>query len=170
MDDDGVPLEMFLILPGVLLLFGLIIAIILVASRRRPQPGLGLRLTEPRADGTRGLIGGSWNAMLHAESVFGSMGGTLGAQNGRFELADGQLSFTADDAVQPAWTVPCSQLGVGRGLARPIRLEGPMGTVHCTVSHEHINRLSQNSLKTLREQRYATEFATALRSYGARPA
>jgi hypothetical protein len=41
--------------------------------------------------------------------------------------------------------------------------------MHCTVSHEHINRFSRNSLKDLREHGYAKEFVGALLSYGARP-
>jgi hypothetical protein len=170
MDEPGIPLAFYLVFPGALLLIALIATIIVLATRRRPLDGMGLRLTEPRPDGTRGLVGGTWNAMIHAENVFGAMGGSLGAQDGRLELADGVLTFLPAGATTPAWSVPCTQLGVARGLARPVRLVGPMGTLTCTVSHEHINRFSQNTLKDLREQRYANEFVTALQSYGARPA
>lgn len=170
MDGTGFPLAFFLVFPGAFLLFGAFLAVLLFAMRRRAQPGTGMRLTEPRPDGSRGLVGGTWNAMIHAESLLGAMGATLDAEDGRFELSDGILSFIPVGAATAAWSVPCAQLGVARGLTPPVRLVGPMGTVTCTVSHERINRFSQNTLKDLREQGYANEFVGALRAYGARPA
>lgn len=166
----SVPCVIVFLVLGPLVVLAMIAVVLVGVRRKKPRTGLGLRLTAPRSDGTRGLIGGSWNAMIHAESVFGAMGGTLGAQQGRFELSAGALSFLPDGAEQPAWTVPCTSLGVARGFTRPVRLEGPMGTIHCTVSTEHINVLTQNPLKDVREQGYATEFVTALQSAGARPA
>ncbi|MCL3817630.1 hypothetical protein [Aeromicrobium wangtongii] len=170
MDEAAVPVFFSLLFPAGLLLFGLFVAVLLFAMRRRPQPGTGMRLTEPRSDGSRGLVGGTWNAMIHGNDLTGALGVTLGAEAGRLELSEGILSFIPADAEVAAWAVPCAQLGVGRGVIGPVRLVGPTWTIHCTVSHERINRFSRNTMKTLREQGYAKEFVAALQAYGAHPA
>ena len=167
-DDVGFPWFFYLIFPGAVVLIGLFAAVLLWSMRRRPVAGLGLRLSPPGADGITRLLGGTWNVMIHAESVVGAMGGTFGATTGRFDLAEGTLTYRPDDASHEGWTVACTDLVAARGLARPVRLDGPMVTVHCTVSTEKINRYSKNSLKSMRELRYAREFTQALGAYGAR--
>src|SRR4051794_31545524 len=67
----NVPWMILLILLGVLVIGAMIATAIAKTGRKTPRTGLGLRLTEPRPDGTRGLIGGSWNVMIYGESVFG---------------------------------------------------------------------------------------------------
>lgn len=167
MDDPVFPWFVFLAFPAALLLIIAFAALLVWGMRRKPEGGLGLRV-EPDAGGTPRLLGGTWNAMIHAESVFGSMGGTAGAVHGRLELTGGTLRFVPDDASGTPWSAPAAQLTATRGLARPVRLDGPMGTVHLTASHEHVNRWSRNSLKSMRELRYADELISALEAYGAR--
>ncbi len=103
--------------------------------------------------------------------LIGAMGGTLNARFGTFHLDEGTLAFVPDGADAPDWTVPCPQLAVRfRGAMAPaaLTLTGPMGEVRCDVSVEHINRVTRNSLKSLREGRHARAFADALVANGAR--
>lgn len=113
----------------------------------------------------------SWNAQVLGDSLIGTMGGALDSTFGRFDLREGVLSFTPNGAPGPAWHVPCNQLIVthhGLFSTATITLRGPMGVLRCNVSVEHINRITQNSLKSMREVRHATNFLHALRANGAR--
>ncbi len=146
--------------------FALILGIILVAGRRRPERP-GWQVTAAGASGT-------WNAEVLGEGAIGSLGGTLASTFGTFRLEAGVLSFTPDEAVVPAWQVPCTQLGVARRGAlsldgADLRLAGPMGDLRCNVSVERINRVSRNDIKGMRERRYAAQLVDLLLAHGARP-
>lgn len=109
---------------------------------------------------------GAWNARILTGSV---------PAYGRLTLVGDTLSFLPGGTVAPLWSVPCASLvarkqGGGLLTGTPVRLEGPMGALECTVSVERIDRLSRNILKALRQQRYAEEFVQALWAHGARPA
>lgn len=158
----------------------LLAVVLTLSASRRTRPGLGPRPPAGPARGPAGAVAppprpgavdGTWNAMIAGGGVFGAMGGTINATFGRLDLAGGLLSFTRDGADTPDWSTPCTQLRVrqlGLLVAKgDIELTGPMGTVRCTVSREHVNRFTQNGFKDLREQGYAREFVHAVLSNGA---
>lgn len=151
-----------------------------LSATRRTRPELGPRPPAGVAPGPAGAalppprpgaVDGSWNAMVAGGGIFGAMGGTINATFGRLDLARGLLTFTRDGASAPDWSVACTQLRVrqlGLLVAKgDVELNGPMGTVRCTVSREHVNRFTQNGFKDLREQGYAREFVHAVLSNGA---
>lgn len=151
-----------------------------LSATRRTRPELGPRPPAGAAPGPAGAalppprpgaVDGSWNAMVAGGGIFGAMGGTINATFGSLDLVRGFLTFTRDGAGAPDWSVPCTQLRVrqlGLLVAKgDIELNGPMGTVRCTVSREHVNRFTQNGFKDLREQGYAREFVHAVLSNGA---
>lgn len=149
-------------------LFGVIITIILVAGRARPQPGLG-----PRAGSDGGVmaVGGAWNAQILGSGITGRLGGTLGSQFGVFRIDHGALNFTPDDSPNPAWSIPCHQLAARSGSifsTAQVELWTPQVHLRCNVSRERINRISRNTIKELREPRYAREFVDTLVAQGAR--
>ncbi|MCD9154542.1 hypothetical protein [Aeromicrobium duanguangcaii] len=114
---------------------------------------------------------GSWNAEVMSDGLVGMAGGSLRSTFGRFDLRDGVLAFTPNGEIAPAWQVRCADLTVTRhGVLsqNAVTLQGPMGVVRCSVSIEHINRFSRNSIKTMRQASYATAFVQVLRAHGAR--
>ena len=139
-----------------------IVTILIVAFRARPRPGLG-----PRLDQTGTMVTcGTWNALIHR----GALGGTLGAAIGRFDVDGGYLRFIREGTETPEWFLPCAHVSVHAGsgfLSPPVTIHTPTGPLRCTVSREHINRLSRNTAKEFRERRYALEFAQALVANGA---
>lgn len=153
---------------GVPTLFGVIITIILVAGKARPQPGLG-----PRAatGGGSVAVGGAWNGQVLGNGVTGRLGGTLGSQYGVLRIDHGTLTFTPDDSPGPAWSIPCHQVAARSGSMfsiAQVELWTPQVQLRCNVSRERINRISQNTLKEMREPRYAREFVDTLVAQGAR--
>ena len=158
------------VMVGVPLLFGVILAIILLAGRPRPQTGLGAQF-----DGTT-LPAGRWNAQVLSNSAAGRLGGSLGALTGRFEVSDAELRFFtceehSDDT--PLWRLPCRDLTArahGMMSTAGVELWSPHGHLRCNVSREHINAFFANTLKSMREPRYAREFVDVLVAHGARRA
>lgn len=164
---DDVTIVMWALGLGVPLLFGLIIGIIVIAGRPRLQEGLG-----PRASATGGYApDGAWNALIFGDGPIGAMGGTLNARGGRFHLQQGILSFVPDGQTAPEWSVPCTDIVARAHTAFSIAgvlLWLPGAQLRCDVSQEHINRVSRNSIKSMRQGRYYREFVAALVANGAR--
>jgi len=165
---DSFTLTALLVVVGTSVLFGLIVAVILLASRRRPEQPVWRPVGGAAASGS-----GVWNAEILGSRAIGALGGTLTASFGLMRIDSGMLSFTPDDAAVPTWSVPCQAVGVrSRNLfsldGAAVGLTGPMGDLRCNVSTERINRLSRNNIKDLRQRRYATEFIAVLRAHGAR--
>lgn len=159
---------------------GVLAAVFTLSATRRTRPELGPRPPSAPAPGAQGAVlppprpgavDGTWNVMIAGGGLFGAMGGTINATFGRFDLAQGLLTFTRDGAAGPDWSAPCHLLRVrqlGALVAKgDVELNGPMGHVRCTVSREHVNRFTQNGFKDLREQGYAREFVHAVLSHGA---
>ncbi|KRF19386.1 hypothetical protein ASG90_20435 [Nocardioides sp. Soil797] len=149
------------------------------ASREAPRPQTSPAAGSPLGPSTRSSGGpltdghGVWNAQVMGGGLIGLLGGTLNSTFGRFVLAEGALSFLPDGSREPAWTVPCRELFfTHNGVLSPaaVELRGPMGTVRCDVSLEHINRFTRNSAKSFREARQAQAFVQALVAHGARGA
>lgn len=170
------PLELaLLMLLGGGLLFALIIGILLIAFKKRPeQPGWQAphpgppQPGPPQAGASQAPPGGIWNAEVVPPGGFGLTGRT----SGLFRLEHGVLSFWPAGAQTPLWAVPCRDLAVGsRSMftfeGADLRLLGPMGEWYCSVSEEHINRFMQNTMKSFRQRRYAADFIHLLRWYGA---
>lgn len=91
---------------------------------------------------------------------------------GEVRIDNGWLGFHSGGAEQPTWIVPTSRVEAGKNsfLAQSevwIQSEGT-GRLSLTVSHEHINLLSRNDFKDLRERRYADQFLGLLHQSGAR--
>ncbi len=144
-----------------------VIAIILVAGKPRPRPGLGPR-TEPVAGAP---TGGRWNMQVLSSGAIGSLGGALGSTTGEAVVDQGWLHFLVPGSGAPQWRYPCAQLTVRAHSAwstAGVVLWTPDGEVRCNVSREHINLVSRNTIKTLREPRYYREFADVLAANGAR--
>lgn len=149
------------------LLLALIIGIIVVAGRARPQAELGPRASVSGGHGPDGV----WNALIFGDGAIGAMGGTLDARSGRFHLAQSMLSFIPDGQDQPEWSVPCTDI-VARSHSAfstaGVLLSFPGAQLRCDVSREHINRFTRNSIKSLRQASYYREFVGALVANGAR--
>ncbi|MDN4172501.1 hypothetical protein QWY28_06065 [Nocardioides sp. SOB77] len=162
---------LLLAVPAVL--FGLLLAglLVLVLTRSRPAPAPPV--VAPAPGGGFAPVPSTWNVQVLGPGVIGRMGGTLGSTFGTLALADGTVAFTPDGATAPAWVVPCAQVwvrrqGVGPFAVAALRLHGPMGEVSCNVSREHINRISANSLKDFREAGYAGQFVASAQAHGVR--
>lgn len=159
---------LFVIVPAAVTLgFVLIIGIIVIASRRRPEQ-VGWTPV-PTGGGA-----GTWNGEVLGDGGFGALGATLASTFGTFRLEAGVLSFTPVEAPAPAWWAHCRDLAVGRrGMlaldGADVRIVGPMGDLRCNVSTERINRMSRNTMKDLRERQYAEQFVDLLVGHGARP-
>lgn len=163
---DDVTVVIYGMVIGFPLLLVAVVTFILLAARARPQAGLGAvhdGVTPPS---------GRWNVQILADSVFGRMGGSLGALAGHLEVREGHLSFIPRHAPEgaPAWTLPCRQIAArANGALAPagVVLRSPHGELRCDVSEEHINAHTRNSFKTLREPRYYREFVDVLVANGA---
>lgn len=157
----------FVLLPAAVGLgFALIIGIILLVGRRRPERE-GWVPTPAGGAGT-------WNGEVLGDGALGALGGTMASTFGLFRLEAGVLAFVPDGAQVPAWQVPCHQLAVARrGILNidgaDLRIAGPMGDLRCNVSEERINRVSRNDMKDMRERRCAEELVDLLVAHGARP-
>lgn len=158
----------FVLLPiAVAVGFALIVGLVLVVGRRRPQQHTGWVAT---ADG--GVR--TWNGEVLGDGFIGALGGSLASTFGTFRLERGVLAFRPDDASLPGWSAECRHLAVARrGMVEldgaDVLVRGPMGEVRCNVSDERINRASRNTLKTMRQRGYAQEFVDILVGHGARP-
>lgn len=163
-----------LIVVGWFLVLLLVVGILLVAFKPRPQrPGWVGRAQPDAATGAGHPAGaptyaGTWNAEVLGDAGFGVAARAYGI----FHLEDGVLSFVRDGTATPVWSVPCHQLAARRrGFfeldGADVRLVGPMGELRCSVSTEHINRFSANTMKDLRERGYADEFVRLLWAHGA---
>ena len=159
------------------IVLGIVVLVVLVGftrSGKAQQPGwqqVPARATDNPAM-AQSVGQGVWNAQILGGGFIGAMGGTLNSTFGTFHLDRGALSFVPDGATAPSWSTPCSQLGVRfSGVFAPaaVTLRGPMGEVRCKVSVEHINRVTRNSFKSMREGRHAQAFVSALAANGARP-
>lgn len=154
---------MFAIPLLVLLVFGLVIGIIVVAGRPRPLLGLG------PAPGV--TADGRWRAKVMEGNLLARIG--WASPSGLFIVERGELSFQPDGAAEPRWSVPCRQVAV-RDNSSPLLFSPwvllwlPGGTMRCQVSREHINSFVTNDPKTWREQGYRREFAQCLAANGAR--
>lgn len=145
---------------GVPAVFALVISIIVFAGRSRPQPGLG----------PRSATDGRWNALL-LDGPLAVLGGTLGSTGGVVVVEHGFVSFLQDGAIMPAWSYRCADVAVrthGAHSRATLTLWTPAGELRMTVSREHVNRYSRNTLKSLREPTYARELAQLLAANGAR--
>lgn len=121
---------------------------------------------------------GQWNAEILGAGGTGAIGSTLTSTFGVFEVRDGTLTFTPEDADAAGWTTPCRTLGVtGRGLmsldGADVSLTWPTGpsawhTVSCNVNLLRINRVSGKDSEDVRERRYAAEFIACLGANGSR--
>ncbi|MBC9226822.1 hypothetical protein GL325_10830 [Aeromicrobium sp. 636] len=159
----------------VTLVFGLFavgVVLLLVRATQTPPHKIQQSGWQGAASGTPPVPGaGSWNAEVMSDGLVGMAGGSLRSTFGRFDLRDGALAFTPNGEAAPAWQARCADLAVTRhGMLSPhaVTLQGPMGVVRCSVSIEHINRFSRNSIKTMRQANYATQFVQVLRANGAR--
>ena len=145
---------------GVPAVFAFVIGIIVVAGRARPQEGLG----------PRSATDGRWNALL-LDGPLAALGGTLGATGGVVVVEHGFVSLVQDGAIMPAWSYRCADVAVRAHSAfsrATVTLWTPGGELRMTVSREHVNRFSRNTLKSMREPVYAREFANVLAANGAR--
>lgn len=111
-------------------------------------------------------IEGSWNARLFTGQAVVAWG-----DFGVLEVRAGMIVFHSESGRN--WSYPCADLmvttaGFWTFGGSPLALTTPHGQYQIIVSRERINRAMANSMKTLRERRYATEVALALRSQGAR--
>ena len=134
-----------------------VLAIIVFAGRARPQPGLG-----PSSATT-----GEWNAQI----IKSALGGTLTAVPGRFRIEQARLSFFPRGESVPQWQVPCVEIAAHANTAfatAGVELWLPSGHLRCNVSREHINVLSRNTIKSMREPIYYREFVGVLVANGAR--
>lgn len=145
---------------GVPAVFALVIGIIVLAGRARPRADLG----------PRSATDGRWNALL-LDGPLAVLGGTLGSTGGVVVVEHGFVSLVQDGAIMPAWSYRCRDVAVrthGAHSRATITLWTPAGELRMTVSREHVNRFSRNTLKSLREPTYAREFAQVLAANGAR--
>lgn len=162
----------FAVLAGVTVLGLLIGGILLFAFKTRPEqpgwqaatPGAVHTVANRNASGT-----GVWNALLVPPGGFGLSGRTFGT----FHLEAGVLAFTPDGAAAPLWWAQCHLLEVSRRSffsldGSDLRIAGPIGEWHCSVSLEHINRFSRNTAKDFRKRQYAEQFVALLQWHGAR--
>lgn len=92
-------------------------------------------------------------------------------EGGVVRIDNGWLGFHLEGAEQPSWIVATCQLRAGKNsfLAQSeVWIESDStGRLNLTVSHEHINLISRNDFKDLRERRYADEFLWLLHQSGA---
>lgn len=148
------------LLIGVPAVFAFVIGIIVFAGRARPQEGLG----------PRSATDGRWNALL-LDGPLSVLGGTLGSTGGVVVVEHGFVSLVQDGAIMPAWSYRCADVAVrthGANSRATVTLWTPAGELRMTVSREHVNRYSRNTLKSLREPTYARELAQVLAANGAR--
>lgn len=134
-----------------------VLAIIVLAGRARPQPGLG----------PTSATSGEWNVQIPRSVI----GGSLTAVSGRFRVDRGRLSFVPSGATVPQWQIPCAEIAARANTAfatAGVDLWLPSGHLRCTVSREHINVLSRNTIKSMREPTYYREFVDVLVASGAR--
>lgn len=163
------PALLFLLIPiGVGLVFALVLAILLVVAldKKVEQPGA----VPPAALAPGAAPYGRWNAQIVGE---GLLGPGIGAHFGVLDVTDRHLAFVPDGATGPEWRVPCDSVQIRkRGLVNldgaDLELAGPMGTLRCSVSREHLNRVMTNDFKTIRERGYADELVAVLAANGAR--
>lgn len=153
------------IVVGGLLIAALVVGIIVLAGRARPQPGLGSVSQTAPAQTAPGE--GAWNAEIGGGGVLG------GATYGVVTVSRGMLSLTPEGATAPTWSVPCAHVAAwkqagGMFAVSTVGLHGPMGQVDLTVSREHINRFMTNDLKQMRRGADADEFLRCLAACGAR--
>lgn len=163
---DDTTIAVWAVMLGAPLFIVLIATIILLSGRARPQVGMGA-WADDDADG----VAGRWNAQILDPGFVGSLGGSLGAVHGVFDVRAGQLAFFADDSPTPAWVVRCVELSARPNSAFAtfgVLLTSPQGQLRCNVSRESINRVSRNTIKTLREAQYYREFVDVLVANGAR--
>jgi len=164
---------LILVSVAVTLIFGLFaVGVVLLLARATSTPAHQVQQPGWQGAATGSAPGaGSWNAEVMSDGLVGMAGGSLRSTFGRFDLRDGVLAFTPNGATEPAWEARCADLAVTHhGMLSPhaVTLQGPMGVVRCSVSIEHINRFSRNSIKTMRQAGYATGFVQVLRANGAR--
>lgn len=156
-----------------LLVFAVIGMVFGLSARARPtQPGWrGPDPSDPSpaAPGPAGI----WHAEILGSGLLGRLGGTLGSTFGELRLDSGVLSFIPDGHTTAAWSYPCAELWATKDSVvalngADLTLRGPLGVLRCNVSTEHINRMTRNPFKDLRERGYADQFLLALHAHGAR--
>ncbi|MFC7492246.1 MULTISPECIES: hypothetical protein [unclassified Knoellia] len=109
---------------------------------------------------------GQWNARVTPSGRL-----ELGGDGGTIRIENGWLGFHAGDAATPTWLVPTTRVRAGKNSMLSqgeVWVETEQtGRLNLTVSHEHINLISRNDFKDLRERRYADEFLWLLHQSGA---
>lgn len=153
-------------MPVLVMMAAVVVVIVLVSLRygrstTRPQPGLPSGgPINPAA------VAGQWNVHLRREGHLDPLSGF-----GTLTLADEMLTFQAEDGETPGWSHPVRSFGVWSNVAianSDVTIgSAATGKLGMTVSHQHINRLSRNTLKLLRERDAAREFAQGMRAAGA---
>lgn len=107
-----------------------------------------------------------WNAHLRRE---GHLDGFSGF--GTLTLWNGALTFQPEGATSPAWSYPAVSFGIWSDspLANnDLVLDSqPTGKLGVTLSHQRINRVSENDVKFLRQRGVAAEFVQAMQAAGA---
>ncbi len=110
---------------------------------------------------------GEWNAKVDAATD----GLRPLSGFGRLRLTEGVLMFVPDGSAAAVCQVPAREIraGLHPALARAQLwlIEPAVGQLDVSVSRKHLNRLAENDLKRLRENRYADEFRYALHGAGA---
>lgn len=167
MTMPDVALLIIRLVPVAMAALGLLAIILIVRSRRARLPSLPP--AAPGALGPQAMVPGQWprgewNAKVDAGG-FRPFSGF-----GRVHLADGRLSFVPDRG-EGGWEVATAGIRAGKNTALSSAevwlIEPSVGQLNLTVSREHINRLSDNDFKDVRERRYADEFLYALHLSGA---
>lgn len=158
------PITLLSVLPMVVIAVAIVLVVVRLSRNpaRRPvasgQPGA---VGAPPPDGT-----GQWYAHLRREGHLDPLAGF-----GTLSLAQGNLTFTPEDDPGSGWSYPAASFGVwsnpavaNADLTVDSQATGKLGM---TVSHQRINRLSQNTIKMLRERDVSGEFIRAMAAAGA---
>lgn len=152
------PITFLFALPMVLVA----VVIVAVVVRMSRNPG-----RQPLAPGSPAASGnGQWNAHVRREGHLDPLSGF-----GVLTLNGGMLSFAPDDDPSGGWSYPSVSFGVWSNAMvanADVSLDSePTGKLQLTVSHQRINRLSRNTLKTFRERDTSGEFIHAMAAAGA---
>jgi hypothetical protein len=156
-------------IPILLVMAAIVVAIVLVVMRLARNPARQAQApATPVAPVTPMAATGAlqWNAHVRRDGHLDAFSGF-----GTLTLANGVLTFVPDDAPDAGWAYPAVSFGIRVNfvLANSDLMVDSAGTgrLQVTVSHEHINRMSRNNVKTLRERDTSGEFIQAMRAAGA---
>ncbi|MHA7985794.1 hypothetical protein ACX9R5_08305 [Rathayibacter sp. CAU 1779] len=149
-------------IPIVVVMVGIVALVVVLVVRMSRNPST--RAVQPGSPAAFG--NGSWNAHVRRDGHLDPLSGF-----GTLTLGNGWLTFAPDDGTVQGWSVPSVSFGVWSNFVLANSDLGidsqPTGRLQLTVSHEHINRMSQNDFKMLRQRDTAAEFVQAMRAAGA---